>query len=172
MKSIGVLLILFVTISMGQAQEINENQSKAIPPSSQTDITPPPPPPPPPPPDNVNVGRVDEMTRFPGCESILDKRDKIKCAEEKLLEYLYSTVEYPAKALADKEEGMAIVQFVVQKDGSLGNIKCVRDPGCGFGEAAIKAIHRMNEDNIKWIPASNKGRSIDILYTLPVRFKL
>lgn len=41
---------------------------------------------------------VDEMPRFPGCEHLTDINDRDKCAGNKLLEYLYTTIKYPDEA--------------------------------------------------------------------------
>lgn len=173
MKGIGLLLFLisFVNWSFGQGN--NENQTKSTHSSSTENevFSPPPPPPPPPPPEADGFYRPDEMPRFPGCESVA-KKEKKDCADSLLIDFVYSNLEYPTKAFIEKIEGIAIVQFVVLEDGSLGEVRCVRDPGHGFGDAALKVIHKMNEENIKWIPGFNKGRFIKILYTLPVRFKL
>ena len=45
---------------------------------------------------------VEEMPRFPGCEELeITPAEKKKCAETKLLEYIYSNVQYPQEAIAN-----------------------------------------------------------------------
>ena len=124
-------------------------------------------PPPPPPPPVFQV--VEEMPRFPGCEKEgLEKRELKKCAEDKMLKYIYSNVSYPKVAKENKLEGRVIAQFIVDKDGSIINIKILRDLGAGCGDEVTRVLKSMP----KWIPGKQRGKAIKVQYTLPVNFKL
>ena len=80
----------------------------------QAQISPPPPPPPPSPADEVEIFKVvEEMPRFPGCEDISDKNDRKKCANEKMIDYLYANLKYPEVAKNKSIEGMVVLQFVI-----------------------------------------------------------
>jgi protein TonB len=138
-------------------------------------VTPPPPPPPPVPLiESREVFKVvEEMPRFPGCEDQnLKKRELQDCASDKMLNYISTNLVYPTQAKNDNIEGMAVVQFNIEKNGTLQNIKIVRNPGSGTGEAAAEVIHKMNHDGILWIPGKQRGRTVVVQYTLPVRFAL
>ena len=67
---------------------------------------------------------------------------------------------------------MAVVSFVVEKNGVITNIKVVRDPGMGTGEAAAKVIRYMKADNIRFEPALQRGKPVRVQFNLPVKFKL
>ena len=67
---------------------------------------------------------------------------------------------------------MAVLQFVVAEDGSVKDIQIKRDPGAGCGDAAQKVVAAMNNLPQKWTPGKQRGRSVKVLYTLPVKFKL
>ena len=67
---------------------------------------------------------------------------------------------------------MAVLQFVVKEDGSVGDIDIKRDPGAGCGDAAKKVVNAMNNLPQKWTPGKQRGRAVKVLYTLPVKFKL
>jgi len=142
---------------------------------AQVNVAPPPPPPPPPPPvEGYDIFKVvEQMPRFPGCEEQdISNREKEDCAKQAMLTYIYSNLKYPVEAKKQGIEGMAVVQFNIQKDGTLQKIRVVRDPGAGCGEAAEAIIHQMNEDNKRWIPGMQNGRKVVVQYTLPVKFKL
>ena len=116
---------------------------------------------------------VEQMPRFPGCENIHgDRNEKKKCGEEKMLQYIYANLEYPQSARDQKVEGRAILQFVVQKDGTLTSINVVRDPGAGTGTAAQNVMKKMNSDSIIWTPGMQRGKPVNVLYTLPILFRL
>ena len=116
---------------------------------------------------------VEDMPRFPGCEGKgLGKAELKKCAEEKMLEFIYGNIKYPAVARENGIEGRAIIQFVVQKDGTVQDIKVVRDPGGGTGKEAERVIKMMNSMPKKWIPGRQRGKPVKVQYTLPVKFSL
>lgn len=135
---------------------------------------PPPPPPPVPPVESEEVYKiVEDMPRFPGCEDKnLENTELRECSREKMLEYINKNLVYPPSAKVDKVEGMAVVQFKIEKDGTLKNIRVVRNPGSGTGGAAAAVIRKMNADGIRWIPGKQRGRKVVVQYTLPVRFAL
>ena len=113
---------------------------------------------------------VEDMPRFPGCEDkgLSDKNELKKCAEEQMLKFIYGNIKYPAIARENGIEGKAILQFVVEKDGSVTGIKVLREPGGGCGKEADRVVKMMP----KWIPGRQRGQPVKVQYTLPVRFKL
>ena len=123
-------------------------------------VTPPPPPPPPVPLiESREVFKVvEEMPRFPGCEDQgLSENDRQECANEKMKEYIYSNLVYPPAAEANQVEGTVVLQFRVEKNGTLGKIRVVRDLGSGTGSAAAVVIRKMNNEGLRWIPGKQRG---------------
>ena len=117
---------------------------------------------------------VDQMPRFPGegCESKATDREKDACAKEKMLQYMYKTLRYPAQARQQGVQGTAVVQFTVGSDGVLKDFNIKRDPGAGCGQAALDVITSMNNMSEKWIPGMQEGVPVDVQYVLPMKFKL
>jgi TonB family protein len=112
---------------------------------------------------------VEEMPRFPGCEDDqATMKEKDECAKSKLLEFIYANIKYPSDAKDQGIEGVAIVQMVIETDGSVSSSKIVRDPGAGTGEEAIRVVDLMP----KWIPGKQKGKNVKVQYTLPIKYKL
>jgi protein TonB len=109
------------------------------------------------------------MPRFPGCEEPgLSKEERRLCAERKLLEFIYKNLDYPALARENGIEGKVLVQFVVEKDGSITQAQVVRDIGGGCGQAVLRVLGEMP----RWIPGSQQGRKVRVLFSLPVRFEM
>lgn len=138
---------------------------------------PPPPPPPPPRPKEPEVAEifkiVEEMPRFPGCETAgLSIAEKKACSDKKLMEYLYSEVNYPGLARENNIEGMVVVGFIVNADGSISDIQVLRDIGAGCGEEAKRVVAKMNELPDRWIPGKQRNVPVRVMFTLPIRFKL
>jgi len=123
--------------------------------------------------DDLIFKVVEQMPRFPGCESMIESdMEKEACAKSKMLQFIYKNLKYPKAARYKGVEGMAVVQFVVEKDGSIGQVEILRDPGEGCGEAAADVIRLMNEMEDKWIPGTQRGLPVSVLYTLPVKFRV
>ena len=68
---------------------------------------------------------------------------------------------------APEEEGLkgkVYVTFVVEKDGSLTDIKVIRDIGYGTGKEAIRVLKKCP----KWTPGEQNGKKVRVLYSLPI----
>lgn len=65
------------------------------------------------------------------------------------------------------DKGRVFVQFVVEKDGSLTNVKVVR----GLSENANNELIRLINESPKWIPGTQSNQVVRVMYTVPVNFK-
>ncbi len=136
-------------------------------------FTPPPPPPPPPSAVEEEIFKVvEQMPRFPGCESKSTDAEKSDCSKAKLLEYIYNNLKYPAIARENGIEGQVVIQFVVERDGSISDVNIIRDIGGGCGDSAGNVVKGMNNMGGKWIPGKQRGRPVRVLFTLPVKFMI
>ena len=133
-----------------------------------------PPPPPPPEEDEDEIFKVvEQMPRFPGCESISGTMaEKKDCAAQKLYRFIYDNIKYPTLARETGIQGSVVVSFVVNKDGSVEQITILRDPGAGCGTEAERVVRMMNEKNIKWMPGKQRGKPVRVQFILPIKFAL
>ncbi len=115
---------------------------------------------------------VEQMPRFPGCEDAGSEADKKQCADNKMLQYVYKHLKYPTIARENGIEGSCVLQFVVDKDGSVKDISILRNLEGGCGKAAKKVVESMNNMSEKWTPGKQRGRPVKVLFTLPIRFTL
>jgi len=114
---------------------------------------------------------VESMPRFPGCEEDdLSFREREKCAQGKMLEYIYTHLKYPYQARVLGVQGMVVLQFVILKNGDIGYVSVVRDIGGRCGNAALWIVNRMNYICEKWVPGVQRGRNVKVLYTLPISY--
>lgn len=86
----------------------------------------------------------------------------------KMMEYITKNLVYPSEAKKNKIEGRVFVSFIVEKDGSITNVKVLRGLGSGCDEEAIRIVEKMPN----WTPGSNSGKPINVKFTLPIRFSL
>ncbi len=152
-----------------QDQSIEEETQVVAPPVIEKAAPPPPPPPPPPKEDEEEIFKVvEDKPAFPGCENVSDKAEKQKCAETKMLQFIYSNIKYPPIARENGVEGTVYVKFVVEKDGKITAPEIVRDIGAGCGEEALRVVQMMPP----WEPGKQRGRPVRVQFNLPVKYKL
>ncbi len=93
---------------------------------------------------------------------------EFKGGEAALLKYLAKHIHYPESAQENNIEGRVIVRFVVTKTGEIDKISILRGIGGGCDEETLRVIKNMP----RWKPGSQHGKSVSVLFTLPVVFKL
>ena len=64
------------------------------------------------------------------------------------------------------------MRFVVDKEGKVADIKVVRDVGIQCGKEAERVVRLMNEMEERWTPGKQRGRAVNVQFTLPIKFKL
>lgn len=87
---------------------------------------------------------------------------------EALYKFIQSNIKYPQLAKENNITGRVFVTFVVEKDGSVSNVKAARDIGGGCGAEAVRVVKSMP----KWTPGKQRGKAVRAAYTLPVNFTL
>jgi periplasmic protein TonB len=85
-----------------------------------------------------------------------------------LYNFIKKNIHYPTEAKELGIQGKVYVQFVIWKDGSIGDVKVMRGLGNGLDEEARRVIKIMP----KWKPGQQNGKPVNMRYILPVSFKL
>ena len=111
------------------------------------------------------VPEDDEDKVYQVCE----KAPEFPGGMDAMMKYLYENIKYPAEAEAAGKDGRAIVQFIVKKDGSIGNVEIIRSSGDNsLDTEAIRVIASMP----KWNPGTQGGKPVNVKFALPVVFKV
>ncbi len=105
--------------------------------------------------DDTIVVKPDQMPEFPGGLTAL-------------LKYLRSEISYPKKAADKRIQGRVIVEFVVDRDGKVGECKVLRRVHSLLDREAVRVIKSMP----RWKPGIQKGKAVRVKYTLPINFQL
>jgi len=99
--------------------------------------------------------KADVVPEFPG-------------GMEAFLKFLVKVMRYPAAARERGVQGRVLVSFVVERDGSLTDIKVARGIGSGCDEEAVRVMKL----SPKWIPGSQNGNPVRVAYTMPLSYAL
>lgn len=103
--------------------------------------------------DDAVYSMVSEQPSFPG-------------GMQEMMKFISENRKYPAEAKAKDIHGKVIVAFVVERDGSLSDVKIRRGIGYGCDEEAIRLIKSMP----KWTPGKQNGKAVRVSFMLPVTF--
>ena len=99
---------------------------------------------------------AEQMPEFPG-------------GMGELMKYLGENIQYPTKAQDNHWEGVAVCQFIVEKDGSINEAKILQSSGHELLDAeALRVILNMP----KWTAGMQNGDSVRVKFALPISFKL
>ena len=98
---------------------------------------------------------VEKMPEFPGGNAAL-------------MQYLSKNIKYPTIAQENGTQGRVIVQFVVNRDGSVVDPVVARSVDPYLDKEALRVISTMP----KWNPGQQRGKPVRVRYTVPVSFRL
>ena len=119
----------------------------------------------------VHKGGVEQMPYIKECKNT-DAKAQESCSNNKLMTFVYTNVKYPKAAQKAGVEGMAVLSFVISKKGKMKDLKIVKNPGSGLGEAALVAVQAMADSDLVWEAGREKGKKVAVEMKLPVKFKL
>ena len=98
---------------------------------------------------------VEQMPSFPG-------------GNEALMKFLQENVKYPVVAQENGVQGRVVVSFVVERDGSITDVKVVRSVDPSLDKEATRVVKSMP----RWIPGKQNGAAVRVKYNVPVSFRL
>ncbi len=98
---------------------------------------------------------VEQMPSFPGGPAAL-------------MQFLSSNIKYPVVAEENGVQGRVVCTFVVEKDGSITDVKVVKSVDPSLDKEAMRVVKSMP----KWIPGKQNGSAVRVKYTVPVTFRL
>ena len=107
-------------------------------------------------PDNDSIYNIVEvMPEFPG-------------GMDKMANYLSENIKYPEEAKDKGISGRVFLSFVIEKDGSVTDVKVMRSVDPIVDNEAVRVVKAMP----KWKPGTMKGKPVRVSYVLPISFKL
>ncbi len=98
---------------------------------------------------------VEQMPSFPG-------------GPQALMQWLSENVRYPVVAQENGVQGRVVVSFVVERDGSITDVKVVRSVDPSLDKEAARVVKSMP----RWIPGKQNGQAVRVKYNVPVAFRL
>ena len=97
---------------------------------------------------------VEQMPQFPG-------------GDVELMKFLSENIKYPEAASKAGTQGRVVAQFIVEADGSITNVKVLKNVSDEIDAEAVRVIKAMP----KWKPGMQKGQPVRVKYTIPITFR-
>ena len=99
---------------------------------------------------------------------VVEEMPKFKGGDAKLMEFLMMNMKYPESAIKAKQQGRAVVGFVVGKDGTVSDVYIERSTGYDvLDNEAMRVVKSMPA----WEPGKQKGKPVDVKYFVPITFR-
>jgi periplasmic protein TonB len=98
----------------------------------------------------------------------VEKDPTFKGGIDKFYQYLSQNLHYPASAIKNHIQGKVFITFVVERDGSLTDVKVVRGVSEDIDAEALRVI----KNSPKWNPGTQNRRAVRVQYTMPLNFTL
>ena len=100
---------------------------------------------------------------------VVEEMPKFKGGDAKLMEFLMMNMKYPESAIKAKQQGRAVVGFVVGKDGTVSDVYIKRSTGYDvLDNEAMRVVKSMPA----WEPGKQKGKPVNVKYNVPITFRL
>ena len=115
---------------------------------------------------------VESITKKPAEEGeifqVVEEQPMFPGGMEEMMKFLQQNIKYPKEAQEQGKQGRVIVQFVVNKDGSIVNDSIVRSVDPLLDAEALRVVRSMPN----WTPGKQRGKEVRVRFTLPVSFRL
>ena len=121
--------------------------------------------------DEIDLATTDKdipVIEFPEVFTVVETMPEFPGGSEEMIKYLGNNLKYPKEAKDKGVQGKVYVNFVIEKEGIVSNVKVVKGVGYGCDKEAIRVVEAMP----KWTPGIQKGKNVRVSYNLPIKFVL
>ena len=114
------------------------------------------------------VFEPEEDEDRPGVYVVVEQMPEFPGGDKELYQFIADNIKYPAEAKEEGLKGRVFVNFIVEPDGSVSDIRVLRGIGGGCDEEAVRVVESMP----KFKPGMQNGEAVRVSYTVPVIFRL
>jgi len=118
--------------------------------------------------NQVVVEKVEEKEEETKVFEVVEQMPQFPGGDAALMQYLSSHIKYPAVAEENGIQGRVVCTFVVERNGSITDVRVVKSVDPSLDKEAVRVIKSMPN----WIPGKQNGSAVRVKYTVPVTFRL
>ena len=98
----------------------------------------------------------------------IEKKASFPGGLECLKLFISKNLVYPKSSLKDKIQGRVVIDFTIDKDGRVGNVRVVKSANYLLDKEAVRIVNKMPD----WIPGKQHNRFVITVYSIPINFNL
>ena len=118
--------------------------------------------------NQVVVEKVEEKEEETKIFEVVEQMPQFPGGDAALMQYLSSHIKYPVVAEENGIQGRVVCTFVVERNGSITDVRVVKSVDPSLDKEAVRVIKGMPS----WIPGKQNGSAVRVKYTVPVTFRL
>ncbi|MBC8436069.1 MAG: M56 family metallopeptidase [Bacteroidetes bacterium] len=121
-------------------------------------------------PDNklLTKAREGQIAGNDSVYKVVEKSPEYPGGKKALMVFLSENIKYPKEAIKKGITGTVYVSFIVEKDGSVSNVKILRGIGSGCDKEALRVVYLLKS----WKPGMDKGKPVRVSFALPIKYAL
>ena len=120
------------------------------------------------PPDDPTAPTLEDDPNNPLHFQVVERLPEFPGGPMELMKWLTKNLRYPSQALSQKQQGEVVVQFIINRDGTLTDFKVTKSAGTALDNEALRVMRMMP----KWTPGEDHGKKCRTLFIIPVVFKI
>ena len=120
------------------------------------------------PPDDPTAPTLEDDPNNPLHFQVIERLPEFPGGPMELMKWLTKNLRYPSQALSQKQQGEVVVQFIINRDGTLTDFKVTKSAGTALDNEALRVMRMMP----KWTPGEDHGKKCRTLFIIPVVFKI
>jgi len=163
---VAPILFMAILVSSVSCSDVSENEPVEIDILKDERSEMPPPPPPPAP----KIDEADAALKIQKREifTAVEQNPEFIGGQAKMYQFLGENIKYPQAAQRANVSGRVFVKFIVEDDGSIGDVEVMKGIGFGCDEEAIRVVKSMP----RWKPGVQNGKNVRVYYNMPIVYKL
>ena len=114
--------------------------------------------------ENNDKLKIDDDKVF----TVVEEYPSFSGGDKARIKFLQQNIHYPTEALQNRHQGKVIINFIVEKDGSVSNLKVLDGIGKGCNDEALRVAKLMP----KWNPGKQSGQPVRVSFNMPITFRL
>ncbi|MES2427141.1 MAG: TonB family protein [Bacteroidota bacterium] len=115
---------------------------------------------------NLTTGKFTDENNQTFTYTVRESQPQFPGGLQAFYQYLGNSIIYPYSARVNRTQGKVLVAFVVERDGSLSDVKVVESPSAMLSQEAVRVV----KNSPTWVPGYQFGRKVRVSYSVPIKF--
>jgi TonB family protein len=116
----------------------------------------------------LNFATVEKKPVFKGCEDFESEEERATCFQTKMAQHIGANFKFPESASKEEAQGVIVVNFIIERDGSVSSVRVLRSVHPDLDAEAIRVISLLSD----FEPAMQRGEPVRMSFNMPINAKV